>query len=401
MAELSRSDTVTKAIAAAQQEAAIVPLREDDNDDETIHGPTVESTIDTSIFDVFTDFDLDLSCLSAPPSPAASTSNLPPSTPSPPLSPLLSRSISFASQAAPVITKKSPRKASSPVLSSTAPTSARGSWPLIKYAGRGTPIDRNRRLEWGGFSGEEVAEDGMLFSTVRSTSLDSAIRPSQRSISPEWNYMSPLSSSISHSAHSEPTLYKDSSIHEPPPELAPLEGLGLNKTDEWDSIMKTILSPATEPSTLTDTTEAAEDVKEESQPEPDNSTKPMDAATPPMMTPEQMEQLNNGLEIDLGIDAALDLGLGQRGGMNWFDLGLLPTSKNGRESPSVYSSQVATPRASPPASLRASEHRSTTSTKAEANGAADVKSESPRWWQKMLFRIRHVQNSITIHKNRF
>lgn len=299
-------------------------------------------------------------------------------------------------------TKKS-KKASSPQLSATAPAGTRGSWPLIKYAGRGTPIDRNRRLEWGGFSGDEAAEDGVLFSAARSTSLDSnAIRPSQRSLSPEWHYSSNMSSSLSHSTHSEATSHKIGPLHEPPPALAPVEALGLNEAEEWDSIMKTVLSPTREPEAPThiETLAAEEDTKEEA------TASDLDRKKDPpvrlVMTPEQLEQMNNGLEIDLGIDAALDLGLGRGSGMNWFDLGLLPASASGRESVSIYSSQVATPRASPPVSVRASEHRSTTSTKANPAGPdGDAKSPAFRWWQKMMMRIRQVHNLITIHKNRF
>ncbi|KAF9483219.1 hypothetical protein BDN70DRAFT_342408 [Pholiota conissans] len=429
LTNLTRSDVVYKLIGTPKPVVIAAPQKDNDNDDETIRvpaEPATDSSIDTSMFDVFNDFNLDLSCLSPPGSPVASTSSLhlPPSTPSPPTSPILSRSISFATQApqASTLTAKKSKKASTPNLTSTAPAGTRGSWPLVKYTGRGTPIDRNRRLEWGGFSGDEnVAEDGLLFSGVRSTSLDSnAIRPSQRSLSPEWN----MSSSLSHSMHTRSlsesqTSHKDASIHEPPPELAPLEGLGLNKQDEWDSIMKTVLSPTTEPEeeveppTPSDTNNAHENVSEDLKAArfksiSTSTTNPAAEKPVVQLTPEQMEQLNNGLEMDLGINAALDLGLGRRGGMNWFDLGFLPASSSGRDSPSIYSSQMATPRASSPASLRqASEHRSMTSTKAEVgngngNGAGhETKSEpSSRWWQKMLLRMRRVHTIITIHKNR-
>jgi hypothetical protein len=131
------------------------------------------------------------------------------------------------------------------------------------------------------------------------------------------------------------------------------------------------------------------------------------------LTPEQLAQLKNGLEIDLGLDAALDLGLGQRGGMNWFDLGLLPHSArasvrvrsaaSGRESPSVYSSQAATPRVS--VHEDSEERRSTTSTKADAIGAradnpGDLKFTSPSWWQKVMLRIRRIHTIIATHTNR-
>jgi len=232
---------------------------------------------------------------------------------------------------------------------------------LIKYTGRGTPIDRTRRLEWGGFAGEGVAEDGTLFSTFRSiSSLESASRG-------------------------------DGSVHEQPPELGPIliEGLGTDKSEDWDSIMKTVLGSTEVPlaSSLTEVTVPQANSEPEIQPK---------------LTPEQMEELNNGLEIDLGLNAALDLGLGRRGGMNWFDLGLLPKSPNGHETPSMYSSRApSTRRPSPPPSVRASEHRSTTSTKAGGNGGIITKTDSHPWWRRFLLRIRKVQSLVTVHRSRF
>ncbi|KAF8799102.1 hypothetical protein BYT27DRAFT_7176576 [Phlegmacium glaucopus] len=392
-------ETVKETTTAAQGEV-------DDNDDKTIRF-SAKPNMHGSIFDGFTDFELDLSCLSPPSSPTPSTSNLPPDSPSPPSSPILTRSTSFITQMSPLPQKKSKKRLSSPHLGATASaTTSRGSWPLIKYAGRGTPIDRNRRLQWGGFSGEEVvAEDGLLFSTVRSTSLDSAIRPSQRSASPEWSHISRLSSSHSHTASSESASRGDGSVHEQPPELAPIliEGLGADKSDEWASIMKTVLAS----SSSTETPRLAKDVPSpvpqvDSEIQVHPKRKSVATIESRFMSPEQIEQLNNGLEIDLGLNAALDLGLGRRGGMNWFDLGLLPRSTNGHETPSVYSSRAPTPRASPPPSVHASEHRSTTSTKAEGNnGDIAMKSESHAWWRRFLLHLRKVQSLITVHKNRF
>ena len=368
-----------------------VQVEVDDNDDKTIRF-AAEPAIRGTIFDGFGDFNLDLSCLSAPSSPTPSTSILPPDTPSPPSSPILSRSTSFISRVSPLPQKKSKKKLSSPHLGATtgSTTTARGSWPLIKYAGRGTPIDRNRRLEWGGFSGEEVAEDGILFSTARSTSLDSAIRPSQ------WSHISAISSSHSRTASSESTSRGDGSAHEQPPELAPIliDGLGADKSDEWDSIMKTVLaSSSTEapPSDLTEDVSTAV-------PSP-----AVPSAVPAMPHHPDSELEVHGLEIDLGLNAALDLGLGRRGGTNWFDLGLLPKSTNGgADTPSVYSSRAPTPRPSPPPSVRIFERRSTsTSTKAEGNGGIIIKTESHPWWRRFLLRIRKVQSLMTVHKSRF
>ncbi|PPR01870.1 hypothetical protein CVT26_008422 [Gymnopilus dilepis] len=392
---------------ADAQESSRGHTSEDSSDVRTLHGQELEAKIDTSIFDVFTDFELDLSCLSTPPSPVASTSELPPPTPSPPSSPVLQRTASYTSQLS-SLTKKLPTKKSlSHKASSTTQTQAapRGSWPLVKYAGRGTPVDRNRRLEWGGFSAEAVGEDGVLSSHIRSTSLDSGVHPSHRSLSPEWNYLPRLSSSSSHSGTTTP---RRSSVEEQPPELAPLQIEA--KDDEWDTIMKTVLSPTVESSEPVDPADPAEDEdrgedRTESKSDSERATENTDPSNipsdTPTMSPEQIEQLDTGLEINLGLDAALDLGLGQRGGMNWFNLGLLPTSASGRDSPSVYSSQAQTPQASRPASIHLSEHRSTNSTKAERYPRTNVKSDSPRWWTKLFNHMRRVQTLITIHKGRF
>ena len=356
----------------------------DDNDDKTIRF-SAEPAIRGTIFNGFGDFDLDLSCLSAPSSPTPSTSILPPDTPSPPSSLAHSRSASFIPRMSPLPQKKSKKKVSSPQLGATigSTTSLRGSWPLIKYAGRGTPIDRNRRLEWGGFSGEEVAEDGILFSTLHSTSLDSAVRPSH------WSHISAFSSSHSRTASSESTSRANGSVHEQPPELAPIliEGLGADKSDEWDSIMKTVLassSTETSPSDLTGDVSPA-----------------LPSPALPAVPHADSEHEVHGLEIDLGINSALDLGLGQRGGKNWFDIGLLPKSANGDDTPSVYSSRAPTPRPSLPPSIRGPEHRSTTSMKGQSNGGIVIKTESHPWWRRFVYRIRKVQSVMTVHKSRF
>jgi len=389
-----------QSLDTVKETAVVVQAEVDDSDDKTIHfsvGPAIHGTI----FDGFTDFDLDLSCLSPPGSPTPSTSSPLPDSPSPPSSPILSRSTSFVSQMSPLPQKKSKKKVSSPQLGAVAgsATTSRGSWPLIKYAGRGTPIDRNRRLEWGGFAGGEVAEDGILFSGtgVRSTSLD--MRQSRRSVPSGWSHISALSSSHSHTASSESASRAGDSVHEHPPELAPslIEGLGTDKSDEWDSIMKTVLASSTE-AEASNLTKDVPRTAPQAVSEPDVHLKRNSAATieSRFMSPEQIEQLNNGLEIDLGLNAALDLGLGRRGGMNWFDLGLLPKSTNGNETSSMYSSRAPTPPQSPPPSVH--EHRST---KPEANGDIIMKKVSHPWWRRFLLRIRRVQSMISVHPSRF
>jgi len=79
-----------QSLDTVKETAVVVQAEVDDSDDKTIHfsvGPAIHGTI----FDGFTDFDLDLSCLSPPGSPTPSTSSPLPDSPSPPSSPILSR----------------------------------------------------------------------------------------------------------------------------------------------------------------------------------------------------------------------------------------------------------------------------------------------------------------------
>jgi len=400
--ELSRQDILTRAIEAAEEELAKAPLREDDGDDETIRGlPVVPNDgVDTSIFDVLSEFRLDL-CLSPPTSPTPSTSDLPATTPSPPSSPVLSRSFSFVSQKASTLAiDKSAKNSSSVKNPSTAPARTRGSWPLIKYTGRGTPIDPRRRMEWAGFSTEEVAEDGLLFSTsVRSPSLDSAVRSSEEFLSPESDHApahpSPIAKSASFSKRAP-------SIHEPPPELGPLdiECSSSSKSEEWDSIIKSILASTLQehpPIEECKNSEGGVVVLEECPPEG-----AMDFC---IMSKEQVEELHTGLETDLGLNDFLDLGLGQRPGsaMKWFDVNLLrPSSVSRCSSPSVYSSQAISPRKRSPAPSQTFDQRSMSSTKADHHGTsnADHKVVSNPWWRSIFTRVRRIQTSLITSKSR-
>jgi len=125
-----------------------------------------------------------------------------------------------------------------------------------------------------------------------------------------------------------------------------------------------------------------------------------------IMSKEQVEELNSGLEAELGLNAALDLGFGQEpGGSKWFDSNLLQLRGGSRaSSPSVYSSQAITLRKRSPVASRASYHRSTSSTKAEAdigetNGEAKLLSN--HWWRRMFNRFRRVQSLFTLPKTLF
>ncbi|KAG2017338.1 hypothetical protein CC2G_006853 [Coprinopsis cinerea AmutBmut pab1-1] len=417
MSHFYRPEHIHNALAAVEAKAKGGSVRENDNDDKTVRPrPTSSQSFAAATFEGFEDHKLDLT-LSVPSSPVASTSSLPPDDPSPPPSsppsppPVqhsLSRTRSFATQAiSPLI--KSSKKLSTPQLSSmTMPSGSRGSWPGVKYTGRGTPIDRKRNRQWGGFISEEedgVGEDGILFSNARPASLDSHIRPPKRSLSPEWNYLPALTSPSISSQPEEET--------EPAPALAPIN-LGTDQSDDWDSIMQTVLGSTDSPPS-----ESPSTPPEEPQSAPTAvSTDSTSVVAPPvdfhMMTPDQIEELHNGLETHLGIHQALDLGLGinitQGGGkMNLFKLGLLPSSASGRETPSIYS-QAETPRGSPPATIiqhdddrgRSCDETplSSTSTKAEPNTRKGPKSGEQTWWRRVVKGMRKLQESVSYHKTR-
>ena len=276
-------------------------------------------------------------------------------------------------------------------------------------------------MEWGGSisESEEVGEDGVLFSAVRSTSLESASRPSQRSarsVTPEWSYLSPLSSVRSRTPESNSHSRSETSLHEPAPELAPI-----TIEDEWDSIIQSVLGSNTSgPSSSSSTFEMQQTPETDAAAQPQQQKRrPVPIVEFPLMSPEQIKQLNTGLEIDLGIDKALDLGLGPRG-MNLVNLGLLPSSASGRDTPSMYS-QPNTPRESPPPSVRrqhfkqeeaeqegeletpSPEHASPTSVKAADHDQVsfEPKTEGYPWWRKVLYRLRQMQNVIHHHRGRF
>ncbi|KAJ2916087.1 hypothetical protein MD484_g4338, partial [Candolleomyces efflorescens] len=313
------------------------------------------------------------------------------------------------------------------------PNSSRGSWPGLKYTGRGTPIDRSRSREWGGLITEEdeVAEDGVLFSPPRSASLDSHVRSSQNPMSsPQWSYLPPLlsatpSRSVSAMEDGQPDGVE--AIVEPPPELAPLN-IGADQAEDWDSIMWSVLGSKKEPEASSSTSDSGKEVySAQVGDDQAQSDGPVDqgvegdhrpTAPPvdfPMMTPDQIEELHSGLESHLGIHQALDLGLGigiseggGAGGMNLFKLGLLPSSASGRETPSIYS-QAETPRGSRAPTVvfheqlhlaDDSDQRSVTTATAptQAVCADTVKSDNHPWWRRILRGLRKIQETIDTHK---
>ncbi|KAJ6546014.1 hypothetical protein DFH09DRAFT_989881 [Mycena vulgaris] len=347
-----------------------------------------DATLDVTSFsaDGFSDFKLDLTCLSTTPSP-------PPSPPPPSDYPFSSylpsnppsssrRSVSFSTGLSPSLGRASsaPRLSTSPRISLTSgPSNIPGTWPV--YVGRGTPIDHSRRSEWGGngTGGDTVAEDGVLFSTVRSTSVDSTPQPSQRSISPlaEWNYISP-----------PPLVYKPYSEHrrstvslEPLPESAKiqLDGVDPNSSAEWASSMQKVLASPISAAASTSTPELSSETHFESA---------LESAEELRTPDERQDHGERNMEMDLGMEslnAAVDQGLGLiPGGMTWFDVGILPGS--GRASPSVYScDQPSTPRISRPRSVEPSE------TETETKFPLRERFKSHLWWRRFLNRLRRLQ----------
>ena len=391
---------IQDAITAAQVQATAVPLREYDADDVAAHLPQ-EPVVDIPTFEGFKDFELDLSCLSPPPSPLQSVLDLELRVPSPSASPSSPQSFSGYSIAASRSSIHSPRSLSP--LPSPSIRTIRGSLPLKKYMGRGTPIDKNRRIEWGRPSTDEVGEDGFLVSEVRTTSLESARRPSQRSISPDWNLLT--HSILARRPSTLPARSRSRSfasvkvLEIPTPEIQ-IEGLGEEKPEEWGSFVHTVLESAGETSAQGSNYAESSGAQLLQAPELKPSPLSNRKVTAPLMTPEEIGQLDTGIDMDLGINEALDLDLDVAGRMSWLNRGTrINESVSGRESPSIYSSPLPSPLPSRPPSVGGVERRSMASTKAERGDAA-VESKSlgrQAWWRRVLMKLRRMQLSLGYH----
>ncbi|KAJ7240151.1 hypothetical protein B0H12DRAFT_1221783 [Mycena haematopus] len=361
------------------------------------------ATLDVTSFSAegFSDFDLDLTCLSRPPSPPPS----PPPQSDYPFSPYLPssppsssrRSVSFST--GPSLSLGRPASAPglsvSPRISLTGAPNGPGSasWPLPRV-GHGTPIDRGRRSAWAGNGAgedgaEEVAEDGVLFSTVRSTSIDSTPPLSQRSISPltEWNCVSPPA--LVYKPYAERRRSTISLL--PESVRIQLPGINHNSSAEWaNSTTQTVLASPVSAAASTSTPELSSETHFESAMQ----------SVEELRTPD--ERTNNNIEraaerereMDLGLEslnAAVDQGLGLiPGGMTWFDVGILPGlgSASGRaSSPSVYSCDqvsLSTPRISRPHSVDPS----------EARFSIKERVASGLWWRRFVGRLRLFRDML-------
>ncbi|KAK0472037.1 hypothetical protein IW261DRAFT_823183 [Armillaria novae-zelandiae] len=291
------------------------------------------AAVDVSKFhlDGFSDFNLDLSVLSRPASPASSPSPQASTSSGQDLPPSRSPSPSTTSHPIPDDSESNNilRRVASGRLSPAAVTSViRGSWPMISRMtiGRGTPSDPTRKSEWAGVNYDE---DGRLVNNNRSTSTV----PVRQSLS-DSDYYVPASP--------QPFVLPESSKIQ-------LDGLGAASDHaEWDSLMQTVLGHGQEtPSTSTTSAPATPAPGEHKPQQPPLSPLPLaDIALDP-----------ETLEIDLGLEKALDLGFGLEKrnkdgtgrGMNWFALGML--SRSGFDSPSVYSNASRLPASSRPESV--------------------------------------------------
>ncbi|KAJ3562300.1 hypothetical protein NP233_g9660 [Leucocoprinus birnbaumii] len=288
-----------------------------------------------TIFEAFKEVSLDLTLsFSTQNSPAASTTELPLSDHTSVLSPPslcipsssgsveaapsihhLSRTLSFASQLTPLSPlMKSKKKYKSAKLASDQSSILRGSWPAIKYVGRGTPVDKNRRKEWGGISSEGVGEDGLLFSDVRATSLDS--RSPRVSSSSDWDFLntglptpaSPRSGGRSISVHHTVEEEEDEDEGRRVPPLQKIDIKLEGDTEDWASVMETVLSSADKGRS------AVQPIEPDSTPAPEKrpaeeSLRTVEDQTPKVeLPPEEIDKLQSELQFDLNIDKALDLG---------------------------------------------------------------------------------------------
>ena len=428
-------------------------------EDETLtvqHGSVLpdENASDTAtIFEAFTEVSLDLTLsFSTQNSPVASTVELPLSVNASPLQApslcvpsssasveaapsirQLSRTMSFTSQFTPLYpTMKTKKKYSSTKFTSDQSSILRGSWPAIKYVGRGTPVDKNRRREWGGLSAESVGEDGLLFSDVRATSLDS--RSPRLSSSSDWDFLNhrlPGAASPRSGGHSIPAEEenKEQDEEERIPPLQKIEIKIESEMDDWASVMETVLSSAEKgrgPAQSAAIDEDQEPEKNASIELPKSEILEQNLE----LLSDDVDKLQSEIQFDLNIDKALDLGFSPAvDGGTLFTLTAMTDSDNSnltiRRTATISShSHYSTPSEglsdARPIIRLASESvkhreetrdpsarvlpvtRSTNSTKVDPNVGV---SRSPEintvlpWWRKALGRLKRVQVLLRSHRN--
>ncbi|KAJ7583185.1 hypothetical protein C8J56DRAFT_203370 [Mycena floridula] len=325
-----------------------------------------EPVIDVTSFsdDGFADFTLDLTCMSPPGSPSGRTVSMSSShvlfssPPSPrPLS-LLSENPSTSH----LQSKERPTSQDGRKLSSTTSASViHGSWPVTRFTGRGTPIDRSRRSEWGSTNGE----DGIIFSTSASLDSDNRTDPGVGA-PPNWF------SSLQTQHDLEPVLLPEPSKVE----MQPL-------SSDWDSVMHTVLESSGSSSALP---RKGDDSAEQ---------KGLDGTID-----------LSGVEMDLRLDASLDLGLGN--GTSWYETGI-PSGRAASSaggSPSAYSTPPESPIQSQ--SECGSQLDDTVVVERPPENVGPIqkdevhpkKDQEPgHWWHRIFIRFRKVKKVLKSHRS--
>ncbi|KAL0057385.1 hypothetical protein AAF712_015971 [Marasmius tenuissimus] len=418
--------------------------------------------------DGFSDFELDLSCLSNPPSPLQEDIPLASSahvgalelSPSLPLEPPLMSRRSPPTKSLPFFSSSPPNRDPTPSPKMTplemlksSPDEPRNSWPLVKYVGRGTPIDPTRRIEWGHGSnnGDVPNEHGVLFSSGgsgRANSLDSAVRSSSQ----EWQHVAP-SHNHSHTLSGPPRalspllqLTLDMSPLEPLPETSKLQVKGIESDpDEWTSVMDTVMKSSGSASGSGSTSGSGNaDTSAGPSPPVPQKDKGAGESSAAAATPAAPQPTDFAM---FGLDTAVDLGLGLGTGMNFFNLGLAPgtsdighghsihrASTTGRDSPSVYSTAPPTPEGlSPPESVAVNddekekkerrderppevrerrhnvdddeEEESTAIIGTPTTGSAQYNAHehhhrASQWWRKIFTQLRKLQLALRVSHRR-
>jgi hypothetical protein len=307
----------------------------------------------------------------------------------------------------------------------------RGSWPANKYMGRGTPVDKNRRKEWSGLTAEDVGEDGLLFSEVRATSLDS--RSPRISSSSEWDFLNPglptSGSSITCGGYitMHRSLEEEGKEEEEEDRIPPLQKIDIkleSETENWASVMETVLSSAEkgneEQISVTPVEEAVPDCKET------KVTEDTTAQGTKQLSSEVIGGLQPELQFDLNIDKALDLGFTPAaGGDAFFTLAAITDSDNSdltirRTTTNSTESQYSTPSEGPsddrptplliPGSTTPgqdptrifSDVKPSVSAKAVPRGGLRSSSKTEEgmpWWKNALGRFKRIQELLRPHRN--
>ncbi|KAK7043965.1 hypothetical protein VNI00_008133 [Paramarasmius palmivorus] len=323
-----------------------------------------KSDFDISTFktDGFSDFELDLTLLSNPPSPVPSTSEhsinmaiIPKRSPS-----IKSLALPFFSSSSSHTNERAPSP--SPKLDAIR-SDTRGSWPLVKYVGRGTPIDQSRRIEWGVGSDEL----GVLFPSSsisgvgiagRGSSLDSGVGVGARPSYVDW-HTTPLH--LNNSRANSPEPEPAQRFIEALPETSRLRITALEEPedpDEWNGVMQAVFGSDGEKEQNGSAVRGEDErEKKKGKEKEKEKEKEKQLETSLALVPVSRSSQRSALDAVLkALDEDVDLGLGfggsgkeeigngsitGNGGMKFPSLGTgarrASVSGSGRETPSVYS----------------------------------------------------------------